>query len=278
MKTARIGVLAAVLFALSGCITFLTEIHVRPDGSGTLVQTMTMNPQAMMGAMDAFAKGMGATGSGEVKETKEEKKPFSPSELAEKTKDLGEGVTFVSADEIKTPTAEGVRVTYAFRDINRLYVNPKPGAATGMEGAGRSARNAMTFRFERKGDRSILTAVLPPNADKKNEAPPTAPSGDIDDQQLAMLKQMFKGMHLGFTVEVDGRITSTTSPFRSGNRVTLFDLDFDPLLEKPETLKALNASFAGAMGDDAKAAAALSKVPGLKIDPKPEVRIEFAAR
>jgi hypothetical protein len=239
---------------------------------------MTMNPQAMKGAMDAFAKGMGATGGGEVKETKDEKKPFSPAELAEKTKDLGEGVTFVSADEIKTPAAEGVRVTYAFRDINKLYVNPKPGAATGMEGAGRSGRNAMTFRFERKGDRAILIAVLPPNADKKTDASPAPSSTDIDEQQLAMLKQMFKGMHLGLTVEVDGRIISTNSAFPSGNRVTLFDLDFDPLLEKPETLKALNSSFAAAMGDDAKTAAALSKIPGLKMDTKPEVRIEFAAR
>ena len=283
MKLIRTGALAFVLAALTGCITFFTEIHVAPDGSGTLVQTFSMNPEAFKGAMEGIAKGMG--GSGEVKETTEQKKedktdkgPFSTAQLAEKARDLGEGVTFVSADPIQSPTAQGVRVTYRFRDVSKVFVNPKPAAAMGTEGAGRSSANAMRFRFERQGDRSVLTAVLPPDTKKKGEEPKPAPSADVDEQQMAMMKQIFKGMHLRLTVDVDGRITSTNAAFHTADRVTLMDLDFDPLLEKPETLKALNTRLAGAMGDDAKTAAALSEFPGLKIDTKPEIRIEFAGR
>lgn len=284
MKVLRAVALAGLVAGLSGCITFLTELHVAPDGSGTLVQTVSMNPEAFKGAMQEFAKGMG--GSGEVKEeTKTEKKdektekgPFSTAQLADKAKDLGEGVTFVSAEPIESSTAQGVRVTYRFRDVSKVSVNPKPAAALGTEGAGGSSANAMRFRFERKGGRSVLTALHPPDAPKKDETPPPASSGEMDEQQLAMMKQMFKGMHLRLTVDVDGRIASTNAAFHTDRQVTLMDLDFDPLLEKPETLKELNTRFASAMGDDAKTAAALSELPGIKMDLKPEIRIEFTAR
>jgi hypothetical protein len=279
MKVLRLGVLASLVAALSGCITFFTELHVAPDGSGTLVQTVSMNPEAFKGAMQQLAQGMG--GSGEIKETtkedKDEKGPFSTAQLAEKARDLGDGVAFVSAEPIRSATAQGVRVTYRFSDVSKIFVNPKPAAALGTEGAGKSAPKAMRFRFERKGDRSILTAILPPD-DKKSETPPPPASPDVDEQQLALLKQMFKGMHLRLTVDVEGRILSTDAAFHTQRQVTLMDLDFDPLLEKPDTLKALNARFSAAGGDDAKTAAALSELPGIKIEVKPEVRIEFAAR
>ena len=280
MKILRTVILALLLCILSGCITFLTEIHVSGDGSGTLVQTISMNPAAFKGAMQEVAKGMG--GSGEVHETTEEKPqkekgPFSTADLAARAKELGDGVEFVSADPIQTPTAQGVRVTYRFRDINTLYLNPKPSAAMGAEGAGRSSAHAVRFRFERAGGRSVLTAVLPPDAKEKAAAPPPA-APEMDDQQLAMMKTMFKGMHVGLSIDVDGRITSTDATYHDGSRVTLMDLDMDPLLEKPETLKAMNERLASAMGDDAKTAAALSEFPGVKIESRPLVRVEFAAR
>ena len=277
MKWLRAGALVSIAAVLPGCITFLTRVHVAPDGSGTVVQTLSMNPEAFKGAMQEVAKGMG--GSGEVKETtsdkKSEKGPFSAKDLAAKASELGEGVTFVSADPIETPTAQGVRVTYRFRDVNKLFINPKPAAAMGTESAGKSAARAMRFRFERSGGRAVLTAVLPPEPKRETPPPPAPASDEIDPAQLAMMKQMFKGMHLGVTVEVDGRIVSTTAAFHDDRQVTLMDIDFDPLLEKPDTLKALNARFSSAMGDDAKTAALLSELPGVKIDVKPEIRIEF---
>jgi hypothetical protein len=238
MRILRNGALALVLGALTGCITFFTEVHVAPDGSGTLVQTFSMNPEAFKGAMQEFAKGMG--GSGEVKETthesskegKAEKGPFSTAQLAEKAKDLGEGVTFVSAEPIESPTAQGVRVTYRFQDVSKVFVNPKPAAAMGTEGAGRSSASAMRFRFERKGDRSILTAILPPDKKKSDETAP-APSAEMDEQQMAMMRQMFKGMHLRLTVDFAGRITATNATYHTDRQITLMDLDFDPPSSSP---------------------------------------------
>jgi hypothetical protein len=278
MRFLRIAALGILLSVSAGCITFLTEIHLARDGSGTLVQTLSMNPQAFKGAMQEIAKGMG--GSGEVKETTEKKEdakgPFSKTDLAAKAKELGDGVEFVSADPIESETAQGVRVTYRFRDINTLYLNPKPAAALGAEGAGRSSAHAVRFRFERSAGRAVLTAVVPPDEKKKEEAPPAASTNaEMDAQQMAMMKQMFKGMHIGMSIDVDGAISSTTASYRDGNRITLIDIDMDPLLADPATLKKMNARLSSAMGDDRKTAAALSEFPGVKIETKPEIRVEF---
>src|SRR5512135_2274119 len=60
----RIGVVLLIVAAslsLTGCITFLTQINVKGDGSGTMVQTITMNPEQIKEAMEGIAKQMGAT-------------------------------------------------------------------------------------------------------------------------------------------------------------------------------------------------------------------------
>jgi hypothetical protein len=289
MKSLRLLFLATAAATSIGCITFLTQIRVRPDGGGTMVQTITMNPRQMKETMETVAKGMGAKateskdGDGKVESKPEartdEAGPFKENDLKEKARDLGDGVTFVSAEKIDTETAAGVRVTYAFKDINRLSINPKPGAALGTEAAGSSAKGAVKFRFEKKKEKSILTVVIPkgkaPAAEK--EKPPAAQSAETDAQQLQMMRQMFRGMHIGLSVEVGGKLLKTDAPYVSGNTVTLFDIDFDPLLSDAKSLATLNEKLSGAMGDDAKTVAALQGIPGLKISAGPEIRIELSA-
>jgi hypothetical protein len=116
----------AVPISLTGCITFLTDIKVRGDGSGTMVQTITLNPEQIKEAMQGIAKQMGAEMT-ESKETSKNDSPkpaknelFKEEDLKNKALDMGRGVTFVSAEKIDTKKAAGVRVTYAFKDINQL--------------------------------------------------------------------------------------------------------------------------------------------------------------
>ena len=176
----RISALFLVVIAgtlLTGCITFLTEIKVRGDGSGTMVQTMTINPEQMKESMEGIAKQMGAPTTGSKADAKKdsskasEEDPFKEGDLKGKAADLGPGVTFVSAEKIDTKTAVGVRVTYAFKDINQLAVNPKPAAAMGTAGAGASSQDALKFRFNRKPDgNAVLTVVLArPKPEAANE-------------------------------------------------------------------------------------------------------------
>ncbi|MGC2062988.1 MAG: hypothetical protein WA610_08410, partial [Thermodesulfovibrionales bacterium] len=269
-------------------ITFLTEIRLRGDGSGTMVQTMTINPEQIQESMQGIAAQMGGT----ITESKEdstkttpkapEEGPFKEGDLKGKTADLGQGVTFVSAEKIDTKTAAGVRVTYAFKDINQLAVNPKPEAALGTAGAGASSQNALKFRFIRKPNgNAILTVIAahsaPEAAKEQAGIPPPPPTTPEDSaQQMAMIRQMFKGLHMGMAVSVEGKVVKTNSPYVEGSKVTLMDIDFDPLLSDEEGLKNLNARMDKAMGDDRKTMEALKGIKGLKVTTDPEILIEFA--
>jgi len=275
--------------ALTGCITFLTEIKVRGDGSGTMVQTMTLNPEQMKEAMEGVAKQMGATTTEAKEEPKKsspkasEEGPFEAAELKGKAADMGPGVTFVSAEKIDTKTAAGVRVTYAFKDINQLAVNPKPAAAMGTAGAGASSEDALRFRFKRMPDGNAVLTVLfaspkPEAAKEQAASPPPPASPEEAAQQAAMMKEMFKGLHMGMSVEVEGKVVKTNSPYVEGPKVTLMDIDFDPLLSDEQGFKALSAKMEAAKGDDRKTMEALKGIKGLKIVTDPEISIEFAPK
>jgi hypothetical protein len=281
MKRTMIGaLLVLVLGALSGCITFLTELHVRPDGSGTMVQTMSMNPEAMKNAMKTMAAQMGGTVTESKDEKadskKDEKSPFTKEDLASRAGDLGEGVKLVSAEEIDTPMAKGVKATYEFADINKLSFNPKPGAALGMAPPGGSSEDALHFHFRKDGGRSVLTVVMGKKPEKKEETPAPSSNAQADDQSLAMMRQMFQGLHIGIAVDVDGKILKTTCPYVEGSRVTLADLDFDKLLADQKRFRKASGELEAARGDDQKTLEALQSMPGIKVVTAPEITIEFA--
>jgi hypothetical protein len=286
----RVGIVfltIAVAVSLTGCITFLTQINVRGDGSGTMVQTITMNLGQIKESVDVAAKQLGAA----ITEPKEDTKDKPAAEQAEdqpmvddlkgKTADLGQGVTFVTAEKIATKTASGVRVTYAFKDINLLAVNPKPDAAIGTAGAGASSPDALKFRFKRlPNGNAVLTIFLPgPKAEAPKEQtatpPPEASAAEPDADMSMLVMQMFKGLHMGMAVNIEGKVVKTNSPYVEGSKVTLMDIDFDPLLSDPKGFKALSGKMETAMGDDRKMAEILKEIKGLKIITDPEVSIEF---
>jgi outer membrane murein-binding lipoprotein Lpp len=274
--------------SLSGCITFLTELRVRGDGSGTMVQTITMNPEQMKKTVEAIAKQMGGTMTESKDDAKKEspkaadKGPFKEDELKGKAADLGQGVTFVSAEQIDTKTAAGVRVTYAFKDINKLSINPKPGAAMGMDAAGASSKEAVQFRFKRMPNgNAVLTirfAQTKPETKEPVASPPPPSSPEETAQQQEMIRQMFKGLHMGMAIDVEGKIVKTNSPYVEGSKVTLMDIDFDPLFSDEKGFKTLSEKLEKTMGDDKKTMEALKGVKGLKIVTDPEVSIEFAPK
>jgi hypothetical protein len=260
-----------------------------------MVQTITMNPEQMKEAMEGIAKQMGATTTESKEDSKKEdsKKdsskaseegPFKAGDLKGKAADLGPGVTFVSVEKIDTKTAAGVRVTYAFKDINQLAVNPKPAAAMGTAGAGASSQDAVKFRFNRKPNgNAVLTVVMaqPEQKEAKEQTatpPPTASPEESAQNMSMMIMQMFKGLHMGMAIDVEGKVVKTNSPYVEGSKVTLMDIDFDPLLSDEKGFKTLSEKMEKAMGDDRKTMEALKGIKGLKITTGPEISIEFAPK
>jgi hypothetical protein len=258
----------------AGCIAFETLVKVKPDGSGTVVQSMSMSAENM--EMMKSMKGDGAKVEVGGKPMTLDAKDLEQAK-AEAPK-MGEGVTFVKAEPIDTKDAKGMRSFYAFKDVTKLKVSQKPSSPGGPPAPGGAAvDDSMKFGFTKsaKGN-SVLTVTMPDlktAADKKaaGTKPPEAPP-----EAMEMMKQMFKGLRIAIAIEPEGQVIQTNSPFVDGSRVTLMEMNFDSLLADEAKLKQFNAAMEGGSIADAKRL--MKGLAGVKINLDPEVKIEFAAK
>ena len=278
-KLIRCLLLVLVCAPATACITWVTTIKVKPDGSGTIEQSVAMKTEAAE-QLTAMAASFG-DGASKAKDAPPEL--FTEKDMREAAAKYGEGVTFVSSQPIKTKEMVGRVATYAFTDITKVRVNQKPpspqeGVAPGRSGASRNAASTgsddVSFKFVRHpGGTSVVTVVFPePDLSKKKDA--DAEKGTErkkpDPQQLAMMKKMFDGLRIDIALDVAGAIVKTNSPYVQGSRVTLLEVDFSQLI----TNDALLARVSDPTSIE-EAKKALQGVKGVKVNLDREVMVEF---
>jgi hypothetical protein len=274
--TRRLLFLPLLASLLTGCINASTLIKIKPDGSGTLEQTVLMNGQAFKGMFAA----LGADGK---------PAPMGPStineaELKASAAKLGEGVTYVSATPMKNEAGyEGVKAIYAFTDISKLQVDQDPnlsGASGGVQ-VQRKASKPVVFKMAKGANgTSVLTANFTDmqeqaEARAKEQAPPQGQPGAemVSPQMLEMAKAMFSGFRVAIDVEVAGQLVKSSSEHVAGNTVTLLAIDLGELLKDEAKLKEIQTKL-GPNPSIAELKPYLSGVKGLKIS-EPVVTIEF---
>jgi hypothetical protein len=277
MRVRALAILPLLALPTAGCIQFETLVKLKGDGSGTVVQTMTMSAETM--EMMKSMKGDGAkveAGKPMALEAKDIEQ--AKSECGK----MGEGVTFVKAEPIDTPQAKGMRSICAFKDITKLKVSQKPSSPGGPPApGGKDVDETMRFGFSKAANgNAVLTIAMPDlkaAADKKAATSKTpAKSPEAPPEAMAMMKQMFKGLRIAIAVEPEGKVVSTNSPYLEGSRVTLMEMSFDALLGDEAKLKEFSAAMDGGSIADAKRL--MKGLKGMKISLDPEVKIEFAAK
>jgi hypothetical protein len=191
-----------------------------------------------------------------------------------KAESLGKGVSLLSAREISEGTYHGYEAVYAFRDITELQLSRRPdgGKATGAQHADGNRPDLM-FRF-RKGNPAVLTVILPP---QPNDHSPPVQAADHQEQPPGMmtgvLGELFRGMRIAFLLGVEGSILETNAIYRNGSTITLVDIDFDTLLDRPVQFDAF--SRLGPDPADEALKQVLDKVPGMKLDVQEKVTVRF---
>lgn len=238
----RVVALIGLGVVASGCINSASLIKVKPDGSGTLEQTMLVNMAALKGLM----AGMGGS------QIKESGGMLNEAEF----KRAGErmGVRPVSLTPMKEGGFEGAKAIYAFDDITKVRVDQDPqmgGRTGGPNTSAPTSSNPLKFGLARQGDTSVLTITVDEKAaDSATARAQDAPSLEsIDPAMLQMIKTMFDGFRILIDVEVDGTIVKTNADYVAGSRITLLEVD-----------------MAGVFADEAKLTALQSKVqPGSSI-------------
>ena len=258
-----ISLIAALL--VSSCLEYETKITLNKDGSGTITEETVFNAE-IIGMLEMAAQQGGQPG----------KSPFDDLKNVDKAKakaaDYGEGVTFVKVEEIARNGGKGVRVTYKFADINKVSLNPGEGLtnlAPGTAAEAKEVGTALKFQFAD----NKLTIISPDvDAEKARDATDDLEIPDAQDPQAQQMMQMFKGMKMTSKLTAASGIAKTNASYHSGDTITLYEMDFDKILANPESLNAMKGID---MSDRAKAAAALSKIPGVQAETKEKVTVEL---
>jgi hypothetical protein len=230
----RIAALIGMGVVASGCINSASLVKIKPDGSGTIEQTMLVN----MGAIKGLMSGMGAS------QTKESGGVLNEADF----KRAGErmGVRPVSLTPMKEGGFEGAKAIYAFDDITKVRVDQDPqlGArAAGTTPGSRASTSPIKFGLARQGATSVLTITVDEKAaDSATARAQDAPSLEsIDPAMMQMIKTMFDGFRILIDVEVDGTIVKTNADYVSGSRITLLEVDMAGVLADEAKLKALQS-------------------------------------
>jgi hypothetical protein len=265
MRYVRFVLVLAGALMCGACFQFSTVLTLKADGSGTIDQRLLFTQAAVAQLRQLAALGGGG----------QDFDPLSEKQAREAATTFGRGVTYVSSTVINTSEGVGRDIRYAFTDVSELSINQAPPPPGGMPAPapGADSSDRLAFKLTREaGGRALLTIAVPQlpvfGGDKASPSSNT-PSAD----QIAMLKPMFAGARRSIAVEPPGRLVRTSSPYVTGQRVTLVDVNADSLLGDDTLLQRLQAARTP---DEAKTI--LKSVPGLQINLDPEITIEFEAQ
>jgi hypothetical protein len=240
-------------------------VTVNKDGTATIEETALVGAQlkAMMGSLGAQP---GPEGQPNPAAGLKDMVPDKAKAEA-RAKELGEGVTLKSHEEINTPDGKGgVKATYAVADIRKLQYTP-------FNAKSKDGEKSKPMTFTLSGD--TLTVVQPPDDEtpKTEPAKPQVPKEQMQ-AQLAMMKPMFAGMRMSMQVKGGSGIASSDAAHLEGDTVTLMDIQIDKLMDKPEIFGEFMEAADKNM-TQAEAAQILKGIEGIKVEDKKSVTIKL---
>lgn len=261
----RLATLVLAAVCATGCIRSATLITVKPDGTGTIEQTVLMNAAALKGMLGGLGSQPGQSQPG-----------LSDDDFKKAAAKLGEGVTYLSSEPMKTADGfEGAKAKYAFTDITKVRVNQDPQlSSAGMNGmtVNSKTESPVTFALAKADGLNTLTVTF--HDKPSSQAPKPAGGPDPDNpQMMEIMKTMFKGFKVGIDLEVAGKIVKTNADYVEGSRVTLLEMDLGALLENEAKLKEVQKAV-GPNGSIADLKPYVKDLKGLKIN-DPVVTISF---
>ncbi len=256
----------------SGCLDVEMKLKLKPDGSGTIEETVLMSDN-IVAMFSSFT---------EMGDSTEESSfdLFDEEELKTEAAQMGEGVKYVSGEKITFDGKQGYKALYTFEDINKIKMDRDPsskvpGDEMGMVSEEEESGEYFTFEFT-KGDPSTLIINLPKEEktevdveeEEYEEETDSLDTGGLGDEML----EMFKDFRIGISLEVDGEIIESNATFQEDNNITLLEMNFGELFETPEKLNEFKKSNPDTFEETAEL---LKEIPGFKFELKEKVKVKF---
>lgn len=272
-------IIALALCVATGCMQIDNTITIRADGSGTITERVVASPQMSMMMASMAAMDSSADASAPM---------FSEEEIRER--DAYPGTELESVTMIDDMSGTGYEGVYTFSDIRDVTFRPSSPGDVMPESAGASSKinidesgsgmlQALGMAFT-PGSPATLTVRLPKDATADE---PEVEGGEIegemdsdgpdlsDPQQRRMMQMMFRDARFRVAVNVDGEIVETNASHRSGNTVTLFDLNFGEMVQDTSALR----QFMEFSDKETADPSDLSDLPGVTVEEQEEVTIRF---
>lgn len=276
-KLVELMVLVLVICGLAGCFQMDQVVTVLPDGSGTLEETFMVS-RKIAESMSALTAGMGDSSrpgnDGTDKSGTKEQAFFKDDEIKKRAEALGPDVRFVKMQRIANKQYEGYKAVYSFSNINKLRLDPgSSGMPKQMEQGRESTPKGTEFIFTPGKSATLVVKQQKKNAVTGGNTPEAvSPAKETSAEELAMVRQMFDGLRITTTLVIKGNIIDSNATHRAGSTITLTDVDFGKILDKPELLSKMTAL---PPGDPAAAMEVIKNIPGMKFDMNEELRISF---
>ena len=260
------AVLAACMSA--GCLSSNVLITVRPDGSGTIEQSIVLRPAAFA----QFQRLVDPAAPPRLPAASLSQAQWNGYAAAT----AGRAARLRSARAVKTADTAGWVVTYDFDDVADVEVElvpAMPGMSSmyGVAAADAGASTRLRMALEPVGDdRERLTVRFPRFAMDPSAEPPAAWATG-SPQEMAALRGAFHGSRLTFAVRTEAPLLSTNSPYRDENTVTLLDADLEQALFSRQLamLVTTPARFEELLS-------AVADLPGVRLAHEHDITLEFA--
>ncbi|HXE97165.1 MAG TPA: hypothetical protein VN642_12200 [Dongiaceae bacterium] len=274
-KIMKLIVLLLLTCGLAGCFQVDQVITLAPDGSGTVEETFMIS-RKIADSMSALAAGMSEQpgADGNDKSPPREQSFFKDDEIRKRAENYGADVRFVRMERLANDKYEGYKAVYSFKNINTLRLDQSnPGMPKQIGQGSESASKGAEFVFT-PGKTAILVVKQQKKSAVTGENAPAMPpqAGETSTEDLAMVRQMFEGLRISTTLVIKGKVIESNATHRTGSTITLAEVDFGKILDKPELLAKMAAVQPG---DQAAAMEMIKKVPGMKFDMNDELRVSF---
>lgn len=279
MSIRRTFALIVAAAVVAGCMNISSTLTVGPDGSGTITERLTLNPQFAM--MMQKMKQMGDS-------TATSDQLFTEEEVREEA-DARPGMQIETVEVISGFDGEGYEAVYAFDNVNDINYNPSPDDALPDEAADEAGDEGGDGPFEllsavdvsfSPGSPATLTLHMPRDTTEDGEAEEDAFSlegpgdGDTSEQEMQMVREMMKDAGINLSITIDGEIVETNATHRSGDTITLMDMDFGKVAEDSTAFYRLMRSEEESLSPEA-AIDSLNALPGMTIEPQETVTVRF---
>lgn len=260
------------LLIFPGCIEVKTLITVNKDGSGTIEETMVMSEQVI-----EMMKGFSAAFSSDSTQ-QQDFNIFDENNLKERAGSLGKGVTYVSGEKIEEGNKKGFRALYAFKNLDDISLKKIPQNDIPLnitEAAGKD----LIFKFK-KGSPSEIIIAFPEMEDSASlseegtdstaefDSPDSSGDSTFTEEALDLMKDL----SISLILRTEGSIVESNAAYIEGPEVTLFQFDFNKLLDSKEDLQEL---FKLKSRNMEKIKDLLKNIPGIKIETSKEIFIKF---